>query len=505
MIGSMNRGGLQGATFELDDRFTGYTAAEIEARGLEGGKMLTRICLDDPGTVATLEASGHAVTELAQRRLMAMVEPFLSVRGWRPRAQPARPRQHHPVDPHRVRPRRQQRPHLAQAAGGRRPASGSWRPPPCPPCCSAATPRATRRTRTRPGARPSTCPSVRGLVVGPRPAVPARRRRGRRRSTSRPSSCTEPADDDDAEVGAAPRRGLVARGATSWSTTPSRTGSTPGSGSSAWPPARGATYRRGSGSTSWSRSPAPRASTYAWPTVATGWRTWPDAPRCSPGPTDVAYAPAGSALTLTGSADGSRIAVCAARVTGAASSPFRHVAGGRRPGRAARGGDRLPRGPQLRHPRGARRGRDHRLRGDHARPATGAPTRRTSTTRSATASRPSSRRSTTSRPRSRVPRTARRPRRRRPGRLPAGLRHRRPPDRRVRRGAHRRRGARAARLARAGDGGARLRPLLPQRDGRPRPGPGLADLRRPQPRAGSATPGRTRTIDPRLRAREEAR
>ena len=80
VIGSMNRGGLQGATFELDDRFTGYTAAEIEARGLEGGKMLTRVCLGDPGTAATLEATGRAVTDLAQRRLMAMIEPFMSVR-----------------------------------------------------------------------------------------------------------------------------------------------------------------------------------------------------------------------------------------------------------------------------------------------------------------------------------------------------------------------------------------------------------------------------------------
>lgn len=78
-IGSMNRGGLQGAVFELDDRFTAYTAGEIAARGLEGGKMLTRICLGDPGTAATLEASAHAVTELAQHGLMAMVEPFLSV------------------------------------------------------------------------------------------------------------------------------------------------------------------------------------------------------------------------------------------------------------------------------------------------------------------------------------------------------------------------------------------------------------------------------------------
>lgn len=79
VVGSMNRGGLQGASFELDDRFTAYTAEEIEARGLDGGKMLARIALDDPGTVATLESAGRAVTDLAGRGLMAMVEPFLSV------------------------------------------------------------------------------------------------------------------------------------------------------------------------------------------------------------------------------------------------------------------------------------------------------------------------------------------------------------------------------------------------------------------------------------------
>ena len=79
-IGSMNRGGLQGSAFELDDRFTAYRARDLAANGLDGGKMLTRICLDDPGTVATLEASAHAVTELAEHGLMAMVEPFLSQR-----------------------------------------------------------------------------------------------------------------------------------------------------------------------------------------------------------------------------------------------------------------------------------------------------------------------------------------------------------------------------------------------------------------------------------------
>ena len=80
VIGSMNRGGLQGAVFELDDRFTAYDADTIAAHGLDGGKMLTRIALDDPGTAQTLEASGNAVTALAQRGLMAMVEPFMTVR-----------------------------------------------------------------------------------------------------------------------------------------------------------------------------------------------------------------------------------------------------------------------------------------------------------------------------------------------------------------------------------------------------------------------------------------
>ena len=79
-IGSMNRGGLQGSSFELDDRFTGHTAAEIVASGIDGGKMLTRIDLDDPASVATLEASARAVTELAANSTMAMVEPFWSTR-----------------------------------------------------------------------------------------------------------------------------------------------------------------------------------------------------------------------------------------------------------------------------------------------------------------------------------------------------------------------------------------------------------------------------------------
>ena len=80
VVGSMNRGGLAGTVFEIDDRFTAYDAASIAAAGFEGGKMLTRIDPDDLATAATLEACGHAVGELAAHGLMAMVEPFISHR-----------------------------------------------------------------------------------------------------------------------------------------------------------------------------------------------------------------------------------------------------------------------------------------------------------------------------------------------------------------------------------------------------------------------------------------
>ena len=80
VIGSMNRGGLAGTSFEIDDRFTGYDAAAIARMGFDGGKMLFRIDPDDPATVATMHACAQAVSELAGHGLMAMVEPFIARR-----------------------------------------------------------------------------------------------------------------------------------------------------------------------------------------------------------------------------------------------------------------------------------------------------------------------------------------------------------------------------------------------------------------------------------------
>jgi DhnA family fructose-bisphosphate aldolase class Ia len=80
VFSSMNRGGLAGACFELDDRMTAATPASTAAAKMNGGKMLCRIDLGDPGTVATMAACAQAVDELAAHGLIAMLEPFLSSR-----------------------------------------------------------------------------------------------------------------------------------------------------------------------------------------------------------------------------------------------------------------------------------------------------------------------------------------------------------------------------------------------------------------------------------------
>ncbi|MFK0083248.1 deoxyribose-phosphate aldolase [Glutamicibacter sp. NPDC090743] len=81
VFGSMNRGGLTGLVNEIDDRFTGHSAAALAALGADGGKMLTRISYEDRDTVKTLAATADAVSDLARHQLVAMVEPFISKRA----------------------------------------------------------------------------------------------------------------------------------------------------------------------------------------------------------------------------------------------------------------------------------------------------------------------------------------------------------------------------------------------------------------------------------------
>ncbi|WP_411207185.1 class I fructose-bisphosphate aldolase [Corynebacterium callunae] len=78
VVGSMNRGGLRGASFEMDDRYTGYDVAAMVDRGIDFAKTLVRINLADAGTAPTLESTAHAVNEAAAAQLPIMLEPFMS-------------------------------------------------------------------------------------------------------------------------------------------------------------------------------------------------------------------------------------------------------------------------------------------------------------------------------------------------------------------------------------------------------------------------------------------
>jgi len=78
LVGSMNRGGLRGAEFEMDDRYTGHDVETMVDRGIDFAKTLVRVNLADAGTAPTLEATARAVTAAARAGLPIMLEPFIS-------------------------------------------------------------------------------------------------------------------------------------------------------------------------------------------------------------------------------------------------------------------------------------------------------------------------------------------------------------------------------------------------------------------------------------------
>ncbi|QBE50279.1 deoxyribose-phosphate aldolase [Leucobacter triazinivorans] len=80
VVGSMNRGGLRGASFEMDDRYTAYDVEAMVRQGIDFAKTLIRVDLNDAGTAATLEATARAVNAAAAAGLPIMLEPFMSNR-----------------------------------------------------------------------------------------------------------------------------------------------------------------------------------------------------------------------------------------------------------------------------------------------------------------------------------------------------------------------------------------------------------------------------------------
>ncbi|MFF4698589.1 Cgl0159 family (beta/alpha)8-fold protein [Streptomyces chattanoogensis] len=80
VMGSMNRGGIAGASFEMDDRFTGHRPEDLARLRFDAGKLLLRIDYSDPGSLTTLESTARAIDAMAALGLPVFVEPFLSRR-----------------------------------------------------------------------------------------------------------------------------------------------------------------------------------------------------------------------------------------------------------------------------------------------------------------------------------------------------------------------------------------------------------------------------------------
>ncbi len=80
VVGSLNRGGLAGSSFEMDDRMTAYDIPSIVRDRLDFAKTLLRINLSEGGSLNTMTANSQMVSAAAAARVPIMLEPFMNVR-----------------------------------------------------------------------------------------------------------------------------------------------------------------------------------------------------------------------------------------------------------------------------------------------------------------------------------------------------------------------------------------------------------------------------------------
>jgi hypothetical protein len=76
LIASLNRGGLAGSSWELDDPMTGATPAACKAWQLDGAKILLRADEKEPASLKTILASVQAISECNALRLPVFLEPL---------------------------------------------------------------------------------------------------------------------------------------------------------------------------------------------------------------------------------------------------------------------------------------------------------------------------------------------------------------------------------------------------------------------------------------------
>jgi hypothetical protein len=81
LIASLNRGGIAGSSWEMDDPMTGPSPQTCFEWKLDGAKILLRICLNDERSLKTLVASAHAITEANALSLPTYLEPLPVVKS----------------------------------------------------------------------------------------------------------------------------------------------------------------------------------------------------------------------------------------------------------------------------------------------------------------------------------------------------------------------------------------------------------------------------------------
>jgi hypothetical protein len=76
LIASLNRGGLAGSSWELDDPITGATPAACHAWRMDGAKLLMRVDEHEPASLKTMLACAQAINEANALALPMFLEPL---------------------------------------------------------------------------------------------------------------------------------------------------------------------------------------------------------------------------------------------------------------------------------------------------------------------------------------------------------------------------------------------------------------------------------------------
>jgi DhnA family fructose-bisphosphate aldolase class Ia len=76
LIASLNRGGLAGASWEMDDPITGASPDTCASMKFDGAKLLMRLCDDEESSLDTMLYCSEAVTEMNALGLPTFLEPL---------------------------------------------------------------------------------------------------------------------------------------------------------------------------------------------------------------------------------------------------------------------------------------------------------------------------------------------------------------------------------------------------------------------------------------------